>query len=168
MGLTRFFSLWGNIMEDMEKAIVDRVKDCLIPIIDDYGLELVDIEFRPSGKRWLLRVFIDKEGGVVLSDCENISRELSSILDVEDFISHPYILEVSSPGITRPLKTINDFRRAIGKLCKVITSEPVGGKKEIKGEIVSVKEEEIQVRGKLGIFNIPFCVIKKAKLEFEI
>lgn len=92
------------MMTEADKKIVDRVKECLMPILGDYGLELVDIEFRPSGKRWLLRIFIDKEGGVLLSDCEKISRELSSILDVEDFIDHPYTLEVSSPGITRRFK----------------------------------------------------------------
>ncbi|MCX7965609.1 MAG: ribosome maturation factor RimP [Syntrophorhabdaceae bacterium] len=156
------------MMIEADKNIINRVKECLMPILDDYGLELVDIEFRSSGKRWLLRVFIDKEGGVMLSDCENISRELSSILDVEDFIAHPYTLEVSSPGVTRPLKTINDFKRSIGRLCKIITSQPIGGKREIKGKIVSVKEDEIQIKGKIDIFTIPICVIKKANLEFEM
>ncbi|HOP86195.1 MAG TPA: ribosome maturation factor RimP [Syntrophorhabdaceae bacterium] len=155
-------------MTEADKKIVDRVKECLMPILGDYGLELVDIEFRSSGKRWLLRIFIDKEGGVLLSDCEKISRELSSILDVEDFIDHPYTLEVSSPGITRPLKTMDDFKRSIGRVCRVITSEPVSGKREIKGVILSAKEEEIQVKGKIDIFTIPLCAIKKANLDFEI
>lgn len=168
MGFTRFFSLWGNMINETDEFIIKRVRECLQPIIDDYGLELVDIEFRSSGKRWLLRVFIDKKGGVLLSDCENVSRELSSVLDVEDFIMHPYVLEVSSPGVTRPLKTINDFKRSIGKICRIITSQPVAGKKDIKGEIVSVNEDEVQIKGKIDIFTIPICAIKKAKLEFEI
>ncbi|HPP06818.1 MAG TPA: ribosome maturation factor RimP, partial [Syntrophorhabdaceae bacterium] len=124
-------------MNEADKNIVDRVKKCLMPILEDYGLELVDIEFKSSGKRWLLRVFIEKEGGVLLSDCEYISRELSSVLDVEDFIEHPYILEVSSPGITRPLKTVDDFKRSIGRLCRIITSQPISGKREMKGVILS-------------------------------
>jgi len=156
------------MMIEADEKIVDRVKACLMPILEDYGLELVDIEFRSSGKRWLLRIFIDKEGGVLLSDCENISRELSLILDVEDFIDHPYTLEVSSPGVTRPLKTIEDFKRSIGRLCRVITSQPVSGKREIKGVILSVREGEIQIKGKIDIFNIPMYVIKKANLDLEI
>lgn len=158
----------GYIMTEADKDIIERVKKCVVPILDDHGLELFDIEFRSSGRRWLLRIFIDKEGGVLLSDCENISRELSSILDVEDFITHPYTLEVSSPGVTRPLKTVNDFKRSIGKLCRIITKEPVSGKRELRGVIISVKEGEIQIKGKLDIFTIPMYAIKKANLDFEI
>ncbi len=155
-------------MNEADKNIVDRVKKCLMPILEDYGLELVDIEFKSSGKRWLLRVFIEKEGGVLLSDCEYISRELSSVLDVEDFIEHPYILEVSSPGITRPLKTVDDFKRSIGRLCRIITSQPISGKREMKGVILSADEKEIQIQGKIDVFTIPMYAIKKANLDFEI
>lgn len=155
------------INEAME-IIIEKVKKCLLPLLEEYGLELVDVEFKSSGKRWLLRVFIDKEGGVVLSDCENISKELSSILDVEDFISHPYVLEVSSPGLTRPLKTRQDFIKAKGKKCKIITSEKIYNRNEFKGEIVDVKEGEIEIKGKIDVFNIPICAIKKANLEFDL
>ncbi|HOJ42715.1 MAG TPA: hypothetical protein PK800_01215, partial [Syntrophorhabdaceae bacterium] len=93
---------------------------------------------------------------------------LSSVLDVEDFIEHPYILEVSSPGITRPLKTVDDFKRSIGRLCRIITSQPISGKREMKGVILSADEKEIQIQGKIDVFTIPMYAIKKANLDFEI
>jgi ribosome maturation factor RimP len=156
------------MIDEVAETIKEKVKKCLSPITEEYGLELVDVEFKSSGKRWLLRIYIDKQGGVVLSDCENISRELSSILDVEDFISHPYVLEVSSLGLTRPLKTRQDFIRAKGKKCKVITSKKIYNKNEFKGEITDVKEDEIEIKGKIGVFNIPIYAIKKANLEFDL
>lgn len=156
------------MIDEATKAVVEKVKECLMPLIDEYGLELVDVEFKTSGRRWLLRVFIDKKGGVVLSDCENISRELSLILDVEDFIKHPYTLEVSSPGLTRPLKTRQDFVRSIGRMCRVLTSEKIGNRNEFKGEIVAVRGDEVEIKGKIDVFTIPIYAIKKANLEFDL
>ncbi|MCX8109719.1 MAG: ribosome maturation factor RimP [Syntrophorhabdaceae bacterium] len=156
------------MIEETTELVIEKVKECLMPLINEYGLELVDVEFKTSGRRWLLRVFIDKEGGVVLSDCENISRELSLILDVEDFIKHPYVLEVSSPGLTRPLKTRQDFVRSIGKPCRILTSEKIENKNEFKGKILDVREDEIEIKGKIGVFTIPIYAIKKANLEFEL
>lgn len=139
-----------------------------MPILREEGLEAVDIEFRPSGKRWLLRVFIDKEGGVTITDCETVSRELSRVLDVDDIIAHPYTLEVSSPGLTRALRKADDFRKYRGKLCKIITREPIEGKNEFHGEIGDITDEALEIKGKLDVFTIPICAIKKAQLEFEL
>lgn len=165
VGLTRFFNLRINMIE---QGIVNKIEDCVKPLLEDYHLELVDIDFKPSGKRWLLRIYIDKEGGVMISDCENISRELGLILDVEDFIKHPYVLEVSSPGLTRPLKKREDFKRFIGKTCRVLTSQTIQGKNEFRGEIIKVTEDNVEIKGKIDVFNIPICAIKKANLEFEL
>jgi ribosome maturation factor RimP len=151
-----------------QRDIIEQLQDVLLPVLQDYGLELIEIEFKPSGKRWLLRLYIDKEGGVTISDCENVSREFSRILDVEDIIEHPYSLEVSSPGLTRPLKRWEDFQRNKGKLCRIVTNEKIEGKNEFKGTIISGSEEKVEIRGTIDVFTIPIYAIKKAHLEFEL
>ncbi|HUJ88742.1 MAG TPA: ribosome maturation factor RimP, partial [Syntrophorhabdales bacterium] len=118
--------------------------------------------------RWLLRIYLDKDGGVTVSDCERVSREVERLLDVEDIIDHPYTLEVSSPGLTRPLKKKKDFERYRGKHCKIITSSLLESRNEFRGEIAEVTEEGVEIRAKMGIHTIPFCAIKKAHLEFEL
>jgi ribosome maturation factor RimP len=151
-----------------QREIIEQLQDILLPVLQDYGLELVEIEFKPSGKRWLLRLYIDKEGGVTISDCENVSREFGRILDVEDVIEHPFSLEVSSPGLTRPLKKWEDFKRNTGKLCRIVTNEQIVGKNEFKGTIVNSTEEEVEIREMIDVFTIPIYAIKKAHLEFEL
>lgn len=147
---------------------IDKLHAIVAPILEERLLELVEIEFRPSGKRWLLRVFIDKEGGVTIADCEYVSRELSRILDVDDPIEHPYTLEVSSPGLTRALKGREDFVRFQGKSCRIITREAVEGKNEFVGKIVNVTGDDVVIQEKIDVFTIPICAIKKAHLEFDI
>jgi len=151
-----------------ERETIKRIEDLLTPILEEDNLELIDIEFRPSGKRWLLRIYIEKEGGVTISDCERVSRELGRTLDVEDVLDHPYTLEVSSPGLTRPLRGLKDFERYIGKECKIVTSKPVEGRNEFAGEIVGTSGETVEIKGKIGVFTIPICDIKKAHLDFGL
>jgi ribosome maturation factor RimP len=151
-----------------ERETIEKIERILIPILEEDCLELIDVEFRPSGKRWLLRIFIEKDGGVTISDCEKINRELGRTLDIEDVIEHPYTLEVSSPGLTRPLKNIKDFKRCIGKQCRIITSKPLHERNEFSGEISLVTEDEVELKGKIGVFAIPICDIKKAHLDFGI
>ena len=131
-------------------------------------MELVDIEFQPSGKRWLLRVYIDREGGVTIADCERVSRELSRTLDVEDLIEHPYALEVSSPGLMRQLKKRPDFERFKGRLCKIVTTTAIGGRTDFRGKIVGLEGDEVEIREKEDSYRIPLETIKKASLELEL
>jgi len=147
---------------------IDKLHTIVTPILEERLLELVEIEFRPAGKRWLLRIFIDKEGGVTIADCEYVSRELSRILDVDDPIEHPYTLEVSSPGLTRPLKGREDFARYRGKKCRILTREAVEGKNEFVGTIMDVIGDDVVLQEKIDMFTIPICAIKKAHLEFDI
>jgi ribosome maturation factor RimP len=151
-----------------KQAITQKIMGLVGPIVRDEFLELVDVEFLTSGKRWLLRIYIDKEGGVTIADCERISREVGRTLDVEEVIDHPYMLEVSSPGLTRPLKKKGDFERYEGKMARVITSSPLDGRNDFRGEIGRVTEEEVEIRVKMDIYRIPFCAIKKAHLEFDL
>lgn len=151
-----------------EQEIIEKIESFLAPIVREEAVELVDVEFKPAGKRWVLRIFIDKEGGVTISNCEKVARELGRLLDVEDFIDHAYTLEVSSPGLTRALKKIEDFARYKGQRCKIVTNEPIEGRSEFKGEIVGVDDGKVEIKGKIGVFTIPICAIKKANLEFEL
>jgi ribosome maturation factor RimP len=147
---------------------VDKISLIALPIVQESSLELVDVELVPSGRRWLLRIYIEREGGVTISDCERVSRELDRILDVEDVIDHPYVLEVSSPGLMRPLKKKKDFERYKGKRCKIIARSPVDGKIDFRGEIVDVLGDDVEVSIEGDVHRIPLNEIKKANLEFEL
>lgn len=151
-----------------QQEIVDNVTRVVKPVLEEVSLELVEVEFRPSGRRWLLRIFIDKPGGVTIADCEWVSRELDRLLDVEEVIDHPYVLEVSSPGLTRSLKSKQDFERYEGRVCRVVTREAIEGRNEFKGTIAGVDGEDVELRGEEVVFRIPLAAIKKANLELEI
>jgi ribosome maturation factor RimP len=148
--------------------IIRRVTEIVEPILREDLLELVDIEFHQTGRRWILRLFIDKEAGIGIQDCERTSREVGRLLDVEDIIDHPYALEVSSPGLTRSLKRKQDFDRYAGKKCRIITKFLIEGRTEFKGEIVSVTEKDVELRDDLRTYSIPADAIKKANLEFQM
>ena len=144
------------------------------PILESMGLELVDIEFGRVGPDAVLRLFIDKEGGVLLDDCAGLSRELSMILDVEDVISCNYTLEVSSPGLDRPLKKQSDFDRFAGRLIKVRTYQPFlddsGNKrKTFLGILEGLVDGVIKMKLTEGqTASIPMDLVAKANLEFEL
>ena len=115
----------------------EKIRQLLDPILKSLGLDLWDLEFQKSGPKWLLRVYIDREigGGVTLGDCETVSRDLSTALDVEDFIQHAYTLEVSSPGLDRALTKPEHFERFSGSLVKIKTYQPINKEKVFKGKL---------------------------------
>jgi ribosome maturation factor RimP len=149
------------------------VKSIALPILDSMGLELVDIEFGRVGRDAVLRLFIDKDGGITLDDCAGVSRELSLILDVEDVISSNYSLEVSSPGLDRPLKKLSDYERFAGRLIKVRTYEPLpddkGNKrKTFLGKLDGLVDGVVKMTLAEGqTASIPLERVAKANLEFE-
>lgn len=149
--------------------IEEKTKELIKDIVKEQGLRLFDVEFKPEGRGWTLRVIVDKFGGVSLADLERLSRTISPILDVEDFIPHSYNLEVTSPGLTRELKKPEHFAFFIGRLIKVITREPVEGKREIVGFIDDIENEvlKIRIKGSQELVHIPLSVIAKARLEVE-
>ncbi|MDD2898895.1 MAG: ribosome maturation factor RimP [Desulfuromonadaceae bacterium] len=144
------------------------------PILTDMGLELVDIEFGRVGPDAVLRLFIDKEGGVMLDDCAAFSRELSLILDVEDVIACNYTLEVSSPGLDRPLKKQADYDRFTGRLIKIRTYQPFmddsGNKrKTFLGKLDGLVNGIVKMTLSEGqTASIPIEQVAKANLEFEL
>lgn len=128
------------------------------------GLEIVDVEFRRESGGRVLRVFIDKPGGVTLDDCEALSEELSRRLDEVDPIEESYSLEVSSPGIERPLKKPQDFERFAGRLVHVRTFGPIDGRRNFRGELLGLDGEQIIVRLEQGEARIPLEQVAKARL----
>ncbi|MDD3706365.1 MAG: ribosome maturation factor RimP [Clostridiaceae bacterium] len=133
-----------------KRKVEDIVFELAKPIIDRYNFELVEIEFKKEGPDWFLRVYIDKEGGITIDDCQSVSEELSDLLDEADPIEQSYIFEVSSPGIDRPLKTERDYRKNNGKPIEIKLFSPMDGKKVIEGILKGHTDTtvEIEVEGK--------------------
>jgi ribosome maturation factor RimP len=157
--------------QSRHKTIEARAKDLAEPLIAEQGLELLDVEYLREHDRWVLRLIVDKAGAAVgLEDCAAVSRLVESALDAEDLVEQEYHLEVSSPGLDRPLKKPDHFRRAQGKKVKVKTFGPLGEppRRNFSGLLKGVAEDAvtIEVEG-AGAFRIPFKEIAKANLEFE-
>ena len=112
-----------------------KTEAILMPIVEEHGFELVDVEYVKEGGTWYLRAYIDKPGGINVDDCEVVSRELGDWLDQKDFIEDSYILEVSSPGLGRPLKKEKDFARSLGKDVEVRLYRPINKQKEFTGTL---------------------------------
>lgn len=158
-----------------KNTIKHKIFELASQVAEDEGLELVSADILGTGKRTMLRVVVDKEGGVTVGDCEKMSRSLEALLDVEDPIKGPYVLEVSSPGLDRPLVTQTDFERNIEKLARIITSEKIDNQTFFIGRIIDVGDCWIRLKlEKKGakeeestdIF-IPMDKISKARLEIE-
>lgn len=129
----------------MSEYIIEKVQGYLADLLPDMGLELFDIQFRTEAHGWVLRVFIDSAEGVSLDHCSAVSRELGQYLDVEDIIDHAYNLEVSSPGLERPLKSITEFSKYTGKKARVKLHNAIDGVKTFEGVIGDVSEKEINL-----------------------
>ncbi|MDZ4383666.1 MAG: ribosome maturation factor RimP [Thermodesulfovibrionia bacterium] len=145
-----------------------KIKEIIEPVIKGLGVALEDMELRKMGRRVFLRVIIDKEGGVVIDDCEQVSREIEAQLDVEDPIPYPYTLEVSSPGLDRPLKTPGDFKRFCGKTVRIVTSAPVENQTFFIGEIIEAGDTEVTLLlSKDKKINIQYKDIVRARLVYD-
>lgn len=120
-----------------------KTEELLLPIIEENGFELVDVEYVKEGGSWYLRAYIDKPGGITVDDCEKVSRRLSDLLDEKDYIDEAYILEVSSPGLGRPLKKDKDFERSIGEEVEIRTFRPIHHQKEFTGILKAYDKEKV-------------------------
>lgn len=148
--------------------VTEVVEELTQPIIQELGLELVEIEFVKEGKNWFLRVYIDKENGVDIEDCGIVSERLSEKLDELDPITQNYFLEVSSPGAERPLKKAKDFEKAIGKNVFIKTYEPIDGEKGFEGTLLEYDGQTVRVEMKIKtrkkVIEIPFEKVASARL----
>lgn len=122
-----------------------KTEELLLPIMEEQGFELVDVEYVKEGGSWYLRAYIDKPGGITVDDCENVSRQLSDLLDEKDYIEDSYILEVSSPGLGRPLKKEKDFERSLGEEIEIRTYRPVQHQKEFRGLLTAYDKNSITI-----------------------
>lgn len=146
------------------RADTARLRALFEPSVEGLGYELVDVELAGP----VLRVYIDSHGGINLKDCERVSRQLSAVLDVEDPIPGPYTLEVSSPGLDRPLVKREDFERFTGSLIKVKLAEPVQGRKNLSGRLTAVADERVVLATDTDTYELAFDNIDRARLVPEL
>lgn len=123
-----------------------KIEELIAPILDQSGFELVDIEFVKEGQNWFLRIYADKSGGISIDDCETISRAVEKKLDENDPIEQAYILEVSSPGLDRPLKKDRDFEKYKGEVVDIKLYKPFNGKKAFQGELLGLIDGKIVIK----------------------
>jgi ribosome maturation factor RimP len=151
-------------MEDMKK----KIQELADSIAGQFAVDIVDVELSGSSRKPLIRIFIDKENGVTLDDCGKFSRALSALLDVEDPIPTAYVLEVSSPGLDRPLKVMRDFERSIGKLVRIVARTKIDEQYVFTGRLTRVEGEHIILSFDDKEMEIPFDQISRARLEIEL
>jgi len=150
-------------------ATVGRVWELAAPLVENEGMELVDIELRHEGSRGgrVLRVYLDKTGGPTVDDLGRVSRQLSELLDSQDVVSGAYTLEVSSPGINRALKRPEHFARYVGKRVRIRTRDLIGGRRSFLGILQDVAGESITVVQEGTRYDIPFSAIEKSNHEHD-
>ena len=141
-----------------------RLWQLLEPVVTGMGYELVEIEYNPSSRHGVLRLYIDHEDGIQLDDCTDVSNQVSALLDVEDPIPGHYNLEVSSPGLDRPLRRITDFERFTGEIVKLKTAIAIDGRRNYKGRLRGVDGDEVQIECDGQQFYLPLASIEKARL----
>jgi ribosome maturation factor RimP len=155
--------------------IVEQVREVSARVAGTYGLEIFDVQFRREGPGMVLRVRLDRPGpsataedSVSVEDCARVSRDLSAVLDVEDTVPVAYTLEVSSPGLDRPLRHADDYRRFAGRRAKLVMREAVDGQKFVKGILGGVDGHDVLIDGEQGRrHRVPIGVITRANLEVE-
>jgi len=155
-------------MAQLPEEAFNKIKALAETLLQEEKMELADMELLREGRGWVLRLFIEKTGGITLDDCASVSRQFGDQLEVEGLIPFRYTLEVSSPGLDRPLKKDQDFLRHIGNQIQVITRSPWEGRSFFKGKML-----DYQVSGALSlaekekVWEIPISLIAKARLVFE-
>ena len=183
MGRCPLFVFEGGLTQ-----LIDRLRNIAERVAGSYGLEVFDLQYRRESNGWMLRIFVDvraadsgegaSEISVSIEDCERVSRDVSAILDVEESIDHHYTLEVSSPGLDRPLRDARDYRRFAGRLAKIVVSEPVDGQQHFEGRLQGVEEDAVVIEtgggspraGRGGATRrhlIPLALITRARLAVE-
>lgn len=150
-------------MMDVAAHLEGLLKD----VVELDGVELVYVEYRPEGSPSVLRIYIDKPGGVSLQDCERVSKQASALLDEENLILRRYVLEVSSPGIERPLFREADYRRFVGKEIRLITTETIEDRRKFTGLIRTFSEGILRLEFDGETYQIPFSKIRKANLVHQ-
>lgn len=151
----------------VKRKTEEIVKELALPITNKHQYELVDIEFKKEGSNWYLRLFVDKTGGITIEDCQLISEKLSEILDEADPIEQSYILEVSSPGLDRPLKTPEDFEKHKDYKVEIKLYAPINGKKKYIGKLIGLIDNQINLEINNERIEIPLNAASSVRLYVE-
>jgi ribosome maturation factor RimP len=150
------------------KKIINGVSPLVEGFLHESGMEMVDLEFRFESGRWILRIFIDKEGGVTVDDCANVNKELGYLIEAKNIIDYHYVFEVSSPGLNRPLRKEKDFIRSMGKMIKLELARPVNKRSKFTGRLTNVREGMISLLVDDGsLVELPLSEIDKARVKYE-
>lgn len=152
----------------MERETERIVSEILDPIVTSQGMELIDVEYKREARGWVVRIYIDKEGGVSLDDCVSVSNEVGTVLDVEDLFQSPYTLEISSPGLNRVLKKEEDFERFKDKLVRIRTREAIGQRKNFRGRLLGCVNRLVHIEVGKQVFRIALSNVARANLEIEL
>ena len=147
--------------------LAPEIRALIREVVEDEGYELVHVEFASGGSSAVLRIYADRPGGITLSDCAELSRHISVILDVEDRIPGRYVLEVSSPGIERPLFSERDYERFKGQEIKLATTEKIENRRNFTGTIEQFRDGVLTLRCDKDVYEIPFGMIKKSNLVYH-
>jgi ribosome maturation factor RimP len=148
------------LRDKTEKAIFGLCE----PVAESYGLELVQVQYRREDHGWVVRILVDRDGGVSVDECGALSREVSDLLDVEDLIDTRYNLEVSSPGLDRPLTKPEDFDRFAGREITIKTTRPVEGRSNFKGTLEGIQNEVVKLQTDGKNYELEWALVKKANL----
>jgi ribosome maturation factor RimP len=146
---------------------IEQVEQAVAPVLGSHGLTLVDTEWQREGRRWVLRFFVDKPGGVSVGECQAVSREMGDLLDVTGLVEPAYDLEVSSPGLSRELKKDREFAWAVGKDLSCWLRDPVDGRRELTGRLMAVSATDLTLAGTDGrTIEVPRAAVSRARLDF--
>ncbi len=149
--------------------MVDKIKEIIKPILQEEQVELVEMIYRKEAGRQVLRLLVDKDNGIQLSDCIKLNEKIGRVLDEGNVIQENYVIEVDSPGIDRPFKVKRDYERAIGRLVRVTLNEKILGKKEYVARLEEISDAGVKIDvEKKGIIEIPFEKIVRAREEVEL
>lgn len=150
------------------EEIEARTEELVQPLVAEKQFELVDVEYVKEAGSWYLRGYIDKPGGITVNDCEAVSRKFSDRLDEDDFIEDSYIMEISSPGLDRPLKKEKDFARSMGKAVEIRTYRPIEKQKEFSGVLTAYDDNSVTIEedGVLSTFDKKEIALIRLKIEF--
>ena len=149
-----------------EDELIGEIENILEPVVSAQDMEILGIEYRRESAGWVLRIFLDSERGISVEDCAEISRVAGDMLDVADLIQVPYNLEVSSPGIDRPLRKPKHFQKSIGDIIEVRTITPVENRRNFRGELKEVSREAIVLECDDRSYAIPMSLIERARLLY--
>jgi ribosome maturation factor RimP len=169
------------VFEGHFTQLIDRIRAIAERVAGTYGLEIFDVQFRRESNGWMLRIFLDvpdtdaapaaSDAAVTIHDCERVSRDVSAVLDVEETIDHQFTLEVSSPGLDRPLRGVRDYRRFAGRLAKIVVAEAVDNQKHFAGRLLGPAEnaqDAVVIETTPGKRHvIPLSLIRRARLDVE-